>query len=104
MYFSNNIKYLRKNKNLGQIQFAEHFNVKPSTISGWETGKSKPSFDVLIELSKFFQVNLDDLVFKDMEKSTDNLGKLEDLGRMSRNDLKELMRELILEFRRSGEL
>ena len=62
MAFSDNLKMLRKEQNIGQQNLAEKLNVSVKTISHWETGYTEPSISQLIMLANFFDVSIDDLV------------------------------------------
>lgn len=44
------MKELRKKQGLDQIQLAHRMNLARSTIAMWETGRSSPSLDMLIQL------------------------------------------------------
>lgn len=68
MYLKNNIKYLRQSKGLSQEQIAERIGKTKSNLSSYENGRSVPPLDVLLKLCDLFQVNLDDLVNKDLSK------------------------------------
>ena len=46
-------------KNLKQNEVAQMVHVEKSTISNYETGKTMPSYPVLIKLANLYQVNLD---------------------------------------------
>ncbi len=62
MSFSENLKILRKQRNLDQTSLAKVLNVSAKTISHWETLYSEPSISQLITLANFFDVSIDDLV------------------------------------------
>ncbi|MBP3743724.1 MAG: helix-turn-helix transcriptional regulator [Treponema sp.] len=49
--FIENMKYYRKIKGLTQAELAEQCNVSNGTIGNIETGLTKPSFDLIIQLS-----------------------------------------------------
>jgi len=68
MHFGNNIKYLRENKGLTQSELGETLGVNHTTIGGWEKGKSFPYFNTLLALRELFRVDLETLVYKDLEK------------------------------------
>lgn len=57
--FGNRLKYLRLEKNLGQVQLAKELDVGKSIISLWEQGKCEPTLSKLIIIAKFFDVSLD---------------------------------------------
>ena len=61
MNIGQNILNLRKNANLSQEQLAEKMRVTRQTISNWELEESIPDLKQAKELSKIFDVSLDDL-------------------------------------------
>lgn len=76
MLFSENIKWLRRQKGLTQDDVAKSLEVGRTTVTNYEKGNSKPSFDDLVKLSELFNVNLNDLVKSDLERlSTDPIEK-----------------------------
>lgn len=60
--FSENLKELRLEKGIGQIELAEKIGVSKGIISLWENGKREPTLSSLIALAKFFDISLDSLV------------------------------------------
>ncbi len=62
MAFKENLKYLRRQQNLGQKDIAEILNTTLKTVSHWETGYCEPSISQLIALADYFDVTLDELV------------------------------------------
>lgn len=59
-YFSGEaLRRLRKNKNLTQAQLAHRLCYSPMTIHSWENEKKQPSFDTVVELSKYFKVSIE---------------------------------------------
>ena len=60
--FSERLKELRTEKNIGQIELATKIEVSRGIISLWENGLRKPTLSSLIRISKFFNVSLDYLV------------------------------------------
>ena len=57
-----NLKKLRKNKNMTQIELADLLGVTQKTISGYETKRINPSAEIFYKLSKIFDIPLDFLV------------------------------------------
>lgn len=53
------IKEIRTENKLNQQQFGEKLGVSQDTVSLWETGKSLPTAEVLILLSKTFHISVD---------------------------------------------
>ena len=62
---SKQLKLLRKNNNLTQIQFAEIFNISNGTIAMWETGKRQPDNEMLIKIANYFNVSVDFILGRD---------------------------------------
>lgn len=56
------LKRLRNEKNLTQEQLAERFNTSRRTVSRWETGYNLPDIDILLEMSEFYEVELNELL------------------------------------------
>jgi len=70
--FKENLKKLRKEKNISQEQLAEKLNISRQAISKWKSGKAYPDMDNLILLRDIFNVSLDELIVNekaDKEKS-----------------------------------
>lgn len=69
--FGRNLKYLRKKHGLEQMDLAEKLGRKSaSTISEWEKGKYTPKLSTLNEISKIFNVEIDDLMNIDLSLQT----------------------------------
>lgn len=68
MHIANNIKLLRKRFNLTQNELATRIDKVPVTVSDYEKGKTVPPIEIAVKLCEIFQVNLDDLVNKDLSK------------------------------------
>ena len=71
--FAKNLKYLRQLHNIDQLQLAEALGRKSaSSISEWESGKYTPKIGVLSMISSYFNVDLDDMMTKDLELENSN--------------------------------
>jgi len=66
MYFSSNIKLLRKRMGRTQDDIAYSLNMKRSTLSGYENGIAEPGLEALIAFSGFFKISIDTLVKVDL--------------------------------------
>ncbi len=55
----NRIKELRLERKLSQQKFGEILSVSQDTVSLWEKGKSVPTAEFLITISKNFDVSVD---------------------------------------------
>lgn len=66
MYFKENLRYLRISNNETQDELGDRFGFGKSTISNYETGNTTPSLEVLIQIAKYYNVTVDDLLLKKM--------------------------------------
>ena len=62
MKLAENIRALRKAKNINQSALAEAVFTTVKTISHWETGYTEPSVNQLILLADYFDISIDELV------------------------------------------
>lgn len=58
----NNIKNLRKKKNILQTKLAIDLNLTQEAISSYETERVTPSADILIKLANYFNTSIDYLL------------------------------------------
>ncbi len=66
--FSENLKKVRKDNNLSQEQLAEELGVSRQAISKWESAMAYPEMDKIIALCEKFNLNIDDLLYKDIRE------------------------------------
>ena len=59
--FSRNLKALRIGKSFTQKELAEKLGYSEKTVSKWECGIGVPDIEVLFELAKLFQINIEDM-------------------------------------------
>lgn len=65
--FGKNLRYLREKKNLEQLELAQLLGRKSaSSVSEWEKGTYTPKSGVLSDISRIFNVDLSDLMSKDL--------------------------------------
>ncbi len=60
--FGNLIKEIRKKYNLTQKELAEKYHVTYQAVSKWENGKNMPDVSLIKEISKDFNVSIDDML------------------------------------------
>lgn len=66
--FANNLKKLRKEKNISQVDLAEELGVSRQAISKWESSVAYPEMDKIILICEKFNVNIDDLLHRDIKE------------------------------------
>lgn len=62
MLFNEKLKMLRKESKLTQEQLAEKLNVSRQAITKWEVGDGVPDIENLKQISKVFNITIDELV------------------------------------------
>ncbi len=68
MYFSSNIKFLRKRRKRTQDEVAFALKMKRSTLSGYENRVAKPSIEILLAFSDYYKIAIDTLIKVDLGK------------------------------------
>ncbi|GGG54464.1 XRE family transcriptional regulator [Epilithonimonas arachidiradicis] len=66
--FSDNIRFLRAKKEITQQDLADTLIITRSRYVSYEDGRSEPPIEVLIKMSKFFNVSIDLLLTVDIKK------------------------------------
>lgn len=96
--FSDNLKYLREKNNMDQIELATKLGRKStSSISEWEKGKYQPKAGVLSDIAHIFNVNLDDLMNKDLRNENETSSSNPDILNIF-NQLNLKRRRTVLKF------
>lgn len=66
--FGKFIKEIRKKNNLTQKQLAEKYNVTYQAVSKWENGKNMPDTSLIKQMSKDFNISLEELFDGELKK------------------------------------
>ena len=96
------LKQLRKEKGLTQEELAEKFYTSSRTVSRWETGKTMPDLNSLIELADFYDVDIREIIDgerkeKNMEKETkETLQKVAEYAEEENKRLNNRLRTMLL--------
>ena len=69
MKFNEKLIELRKKEGLSQEELGYKLNVTRQTVSKWELGQTTPEMDKLLEISKIFNISVDELI-KETETTT----------------------------------
>ena len=65
MQFNEKLKNLRLCSTLMQKEIAQILNVSVRTFQGWESGRTEPNIEKLIQIAHIFNVSLDELLCQD---------------------------------------
>ena len=69
IYFRENLRRLRRERDLTQEALADFLGVSFQAVSKWERGESYPDFELLPVIADFFSVSTDDLLGVDKAKN-----------------------------------
>jgi transcriptional regulator with XRE-family HTH domain len=86
MKFADNLKKIRKSKNISQEELAEKVGVSRQSVSKWETSEAYPEMNNMLELCKIFKCNIGELV-------NDNMIDLDSLGEEVKMSVVKLKKE-----------
>ncbi len=62
MKFADNLKRLRKSKNISQEELAHKVGVSRQSVSKWETSEAYPEMNNILQLCKIFHCTINDLI------------------------------------------
>ena len=62
MLFGKNFRKIRKENGLTQKEVAKKLNLSQSNVSDWENDVSRPEYEHLIELTRIYNVSLEELL------------------------------------------
>ncbi len=86
--FGNNLRYLRKTKQMTQMELAKALGLSFSAISMYERGEREPSFEVLELIADFFNVTMDFLHGKTHSSDQKEKPPVYDEGQMAANTVR----------------
>ena len=86
---------LREKYNFSQSDIARQIGVTPALISAYENQERKPSLDKLVALADIFHVSTDYILGRSVKIDNSVMISIENLS----DKQKEIIRDLILEFR-----
>ena len=67
------LKELRKERGVTQEQLAQILGVSNRSVSRWENGNNLPDLDLLIQISEYFETDLEELLTG--ERRTEEMDK-----------------------------
>lgn len=67
-YLSQNIRYLRKQRELTQSELAKHLGLGKGVISTYEDGKAEPKISTLRSMARFFGCDIHQLIEEQLSK------------------------------------
>jgi len=103
MYIGENIKRLRREKNITQEKLAEHLCISCQAISKWERAESFPDITLVIPIASYFGVSTDELLgvddVRNEQKICEYLNEYNRLSNLGKDKKKcDLIRKAHMEF------
>lgn len=95
-----NIRFLRKKKGLNQLQLADKLDIKRSNIAAYETKNVEPRLRIILEMAKFFNVDLktfieekinDESLIKGFESTIENPTGIEHINISKKEDVESFI-------------
>ncbi len=65
-----NLKLLRTQHKMSQKEIGNIFHASQNTVSQWENGTRKPSYEIIQEIADYFEVSVDYLLGREERKPT----------------------------------
>ena len=78
MSFAENLKLIRKERNLSQEELAELLEVSRQAVSKWEQGVGYPEVEKLLLISRKLNISLDYLMSTEFAQKSSNVQRKED--------------------------
>lgn len=63
-----NLKFLRNKNGLSQKEIGKIFHASQNTVSQWENGTRKPSYEIIQEIADYFKVSVDYLLGREEQQ------------------------------------
>ena len=79
----------RKEKGLTQVQLAEKLNITNRAVSKWETGTTIPDLEVLLKISKLYDITINDILEPKIQPQ--RITDFEQISTISEKELKEVL-------------
>ena len=90
--FPSRLQELRKSSGLSQNSLAKELGVAQQTVAQWEKGTREPNIEMLIKISTFFSVSVDDLL--DVGSVSDFEKMLVEVDKVEKRDIKNFLNKL----------
>ena len=95
IYISENIKRLRRERNLTQEALANFIGISFQAVSKWECGDAYPDITLLPVIANYFQVTIDELLGNDRIKIEESKARREEAFLQYQKNLLENVRNLM---------
>jgi transcriptional regulator with XRE-family HTH domain len=92
-HLAKNLRHLRRNKNLSQEEFARQVGLNRGNIASYEKGSAEPNIGNLTRIAKYFNIDLNDLIERDLSYANNIIKKIDRMEDEGNTDAQELLKE-----------
>lgn len=86
------LQHLRKCRNYTQEELAARLDISRQAVSKWETGVTVPDVDVLLKISKLYDISINDILEPKIRPQ--RIVDFEQISAIPEKELKEILRQL----------
>ncbi len=85
------LQFLRKSNNYTQDDLAKKLGISRQAISKWETGTTIPDLEVLLKISKLYDITINDILEPKIQP--ERITDFEQISTISEKELKEVLKQ-----------
>lgn len=90
------LQFLRKSNNYTQEELAGKLDISRQAVSKWETGITIPDLEVLLKLSKLYNISINDILEPKIQPQ--RITDFEQISTIPENELREILRQFDKKF------
>ncbi|MCI9077302.1 MAG: helix-turn-helix domain-containing protein [Lachnospiraceae bacterium] len=84
------LQFLRKSHNYTQEELAEKLGISRQAVSKWEAGTTIPGLEILLEISKLYNVTINDILEPDIQPK--RITDFEQISAIPEKELREMLK------------
>lgn len=88
------LRLLRKQSGFTQEALAQKLNVSRQAVSKWETGNTLPDLELLLQLSKLYQISINDILEPRIPPNV--IEDFEQITKIPATDIKRILKHFII--------
>ncbi len=85
------LQFLRKSHNYTQDDLAKKLDISRQAVSKWETGMAIPDLEVLLKISKLYDITINDILEPKVQPQ--RITDFEQISTISESELKEVLKQ-----------
>ena len=85
------LQFLRKSHNYTQDDLAKKLDISRQAVSKWETGTAIPDLEVLLKISKLYNITINDILEPKVQPK--RITDFEQISTISEKELKEVLKQ-----------